>query len=256
MDQIAILAEQVRRKYELEGRLFRISGRERFLIGEIERSKAELYTARRELTEHEAPSLTRMLLKSSAKYEEKSERLRREIQEKTAQLDRLAFELKDLQKSENEIQQELATLSGCEEALRKAGGTGRQRLRWRADFLCGKALVLLEDSLKALDTYRDLLYGKLSLPMSQGERWAIEGQANSLGQQCSQVLELLARDLEELGIPFSPTGYYTSPTSYIASAAAEHNRRERLSQAIDQAVALRKQLKDILEKLKTLEESL
>lgn len=249
MDRIAILAEQVRRKYELQGHLFRISGRAKFLTGEIERTKAELYTARRELTEHEAPSLTRMLLKNSARYEEKSERLRREIQEKSAQLDRLAFELKDLQKSGSGIQQELDALSGCEEVLEKAGGTPQQRLRWRAIFNCSTALALLEDSLQALNTYRDLLYGKLPMPMSQGERWAIEGQANSLGEQCRQALEPLARDLEALGIPFSLTGYYASPTSYIASAAAEHNRRERLSQAIDQAVAYQKQLREILSRL-------
>ena len=246
MEQLSIVAERARRKYELEGRLFRLSGREKFLTGEIQAVQAGLYQAKADLLEHEAPSLTRLLTKNTAKYEEKTANLRRTVRDCEARLVRLTSEQKSLLKLRAESEQELSTLAGCEEALEKAGGTPEQVCRLRSSFHCAKALAMLEDSLRALTAWRDMLYGKLPQPMSREERWAVEAEANTMGEKCREVLEHLARDLGQLNIPFSLTGYYANPHSYIISAAAEHNRRERLSLAIGQAAQYRRQLQEIL----------
>ncbi len=59
---------------------------------------------------------------------------------------------------------------------------------------------------------------------------------------CKPFLTRLRAALEHLQLPFGTWRFYENPAGFLWNVAAEHNRRERLNDALDQVEELQKQL--------------
>lgn len=249
MEQVTLLHEQVRRKYILETELFRLACRAKSLKEKLEEARGELYAAKADLHEYEAGGLAPMLDKLRGRYPEKIESLVRRMRRAEFAVSSLEGENVSLRLKTEAANAELASLAGCEERLAELDADPADQLRWRAAFLCRAAIPALEESHKALLEYRKLIQGSTLEILTYAQQQAIQGEADAWGEKCRKLLMAIWEILESTGADFSLKGYYTVPTAYIVSAAAEHNRRNRLNKAIDQSLAYRRQLQELLAQL-------
>lgn len=249
MDTIPLLQEKVRREYALKIALLRLARQIHAAREALDEARGQHYAAKAALTEYETGLLPRLMDKARGRYPEKLDTLTQETRKAEAEVSRLDGHLSALQTQQDALEKELAALAGCREALAAAGESHPELRRREAAYLCEAALEALEESSEALLEYRKLIQGNTLQPLSPGQRAFIQGQADIWGEKCRELLEPLPGLLTDMAIPFELTGYYFNPRAYIASAAADHNRRDRLNRAIDQNLAYRRQLRAILPRL-------
>lgn len=131
----------------------------------------------------------------------------------------------------------------CDEKLLLYDGSFRKFL----DRLSGKQL---EENHTALMELRRLMRGdRAGEILSIAEQQEIYAAPDRRGEACKPLLLRLKADLTGLGIFFEPGGYFESPTAFIVSAAAAHNRLDRVNQALDQVEDTQRQLRRLKEQL-------
>jgi len=109
-------------------------------------------------------------------------------------------------------------------------------------YLCIHVLApMLEDLQEKMLACRDLEQGRRAGEiLSIAERQEVLSAPVNLGVDCGTWLTRLERALSGLDIPFSIPEFYRNPAVYLA--ATQYTRRDRLNEALDQTIQLKKQL--------------
>lgn len=191
-------------------------------------------------------SLRSFLDRLKGVMEEKAELLAKDLRMAEAREKQLDQERKQLIRkiAENELQIEAAP--EYDELWQLAASDPEAAREWhRLDALyCIEALQpLLEDCRTALVERRNMLNGaNVGKVYTYSERAEIQTNPEKCGEDCKYLIQRLEKSLKNLEIPFEPGGFFSNPAFFLNASAAHHNRRDRLNQALDQALSLQKQL--------------
>lgn len=227
------------RYYEIQTSLLRLQQRESEGKEALKQAKFDLRSADEALLTYEG-SARSFLDKLTGKREEKTEALRREVRSREAARDALQREQESLRHQQEELTAALETLPSSE-TLRAEAEQEWAVLEAR---YCAEALIpLLEKNEKALLEYRSVMRGEYPV-LSVQRQQEIYAEPNIWAQRCVPLLQRLKEALDVLRIPFTLGGYYESPVAYLVSAAAKHNRLDRVNQALNQVGAIRKQMQN------------
>ena len=243
------IKDTLKSAYELETRLFRLSLRSREIGEAVKQAKFDLREAR--IKQAEYNGFRALWDKAAGRYEGKMEEL-------NANLRRAEEKLEYLLRQQRDVAQELAYVQEGQSIQppgeeRKAAALAQpETARLWAQLecrLCAEKLApLLEMNEKALLEYRSFLRGEY--PMLSAERQQeICAEPDIWAQQCAALLERMQEPLQILEMALEIPPYYQSPIFFLMYAAAKHNRMDRASQALDQVLQIRKQVRRILEAL-------
>lgn len=226
--------------YELEAALLRLTRRQKARNEELWEAKFDLRDREEKLLNYQG-GVRALLHRLSGKREETEEALTREVRQAQAQLAALQQERSALEADLKRTREELQLLPDRETLRRET-----EESRWAAleAKFCTEALSpLLEDNHKALLEYRSLMQGNHPEILSPQRQQEIYAEPNLRAEKCLPYLQRLKQALEILEIPFEPGRYYDSPAAFLVSAAAMHNRRDRVNQALTQVEAIQKFVK-------------
>lgn len=242
------LKRQLMQRYHLQSAL----NRQRQTLLETEEklpgAKYELRTARQAQTEYES-SLRFFLDGLTGRREEKMEAISRQLRQAEAEQETLLRLTASLKQDCGELSRELEQLPSPEELKAAALEQVETRQLWaklEAALCAGQLLPLLENLDAALEDYRGQLRGDRMGQIVGPEELHAIGTAHLIpARQCAPLLRRLQEALRFLEESLEPGGYLENPEGYIVSAAARHNRIDRVNRALKEVNSLRKRIKDI-----------
>lgn len=245
------IMQQLRQRYSLEMSLLLLERRDRELMGKCKEAKY-FQRAQTEKQLQYQGSLRSFLDHLTGKREDKAEALSREVRQAEAALNALLREQEKLNQELTCVREGLSALPSLD-ALREAAAQEpdmeKEWAKLEAAFCAERLSPLLEENYHALLEYRSLMQGSRPEILSVEKQQKIYTEPNVWGEQCRPLLQRLNRALEVLGIPFSYGSYYSSPSSYLVTVAARHNRMDRVNQALDQVLAVQKQVSKVTQRL-------
>lgn len=236
--------QQLRQCYRLEISLLRLEKQSSALSEKIKEARFNLRGCKENLLNYEG-SVRGFFDKLSGKREERTEARNREVRQAEAELQALLRQKESLDRELADIAEQRKVLPDLD-ALREASD-GKDWAALEAKFCAEALLPLLEKNYQALLEYRSLLQGSRLEILTIEKQQEISAGPNIWGEKCRPLMQRLKAALDILQIPFEPGAYYRSPTAYIVSAAAKHNRMDRVNQALDQVLAVKKQATAVLE---------
>lgn len=226
--------------YETQTSLLRLDRRIEEVSKAVRQAKYDLRTAEETLLNYQA-SVKSFLDRFSGKRVEKEETLRRRIREAEAKLKILLREKETLDQRQTEWKGRLKEFPSGDQ-LRQSADV-KQWAALEAKY-CAEALdPLLVENHKALLEYRSLLRGEYPILTYQRQQ-EICAEPNVWAEQCVPYLHRLKEALDILEVSFSLGSYYKSPVAYLVNVAADHNRRDRVNQALDQVEEIQRIVKD------------
>lgn len=188
----------------------------------------------------------------SGKREERRETLSREKCQAEAELDALLRFRESLERDCGELSRELEGLPSLQE-LKQAAAADPETLReWavpEARFCAEELLPLLEGNLEALREYRSLLQGSRPEVLSSEAQQQIFAEPDKWAAECLPLLKRLQEALEILEIPFKTGRYYGDYRAFLVSAAARHNRLDRVNRALEEVNGLKNLVRDLPSRL-------
>lgn len=228
--------------YEVKTALLRLERRSEEITENLKQAKYDLRSEEEKLLNYEG-SVRGFFDKLTGNREETAEVLRREIRKAEATLNTLLREQESLEQSRRELSAQLQALPAPEE-LRRLDETKWASLEAK---FCAEALSpFLEKNHEALLEYRSLMRGDRPEILSVWKQQEIYGEPNLWAEKCIPLLKRLQTAMDIQGIPFEIGSYYHSPAAYLVSAAAKHNRLDRVNQALDQVEAIQRKIKELL----------
>lgn len=234
----------LKQRYALETDLLHGNLRSKEVAEEIKQAKFDERAAKEALWNYES-SIRGFLHRISGKREENLEALNRKLRRCQQQLSDLLREQEALGQKRDSLTAALQSLPSPEELRETAEVKEWARLETR---YCAEALSpLLEENHRALLEYRELMQGQRPEVLSAAEQQEIYSAPDIWAVQCQPLIQRLKTALDILNIPFEIGGYYSSPTAYLVTAAAIHNRRDRVNRALDQNLAVRKTVNQIIQ---------
>lgn len=234
----------LKQRYALETELLHVNLRSKEVAEEIKQAKFDERAAKEALWNYES-SIRGFLHRISGKREENLEALNRKLRRCQQQLSDLLREQESLEQKRDSLTAALQPLPSPEELRETVEAKEWARLEAR---YCAEALSpLLEENHRALLEYRELMQGQRPEILSAAEQQEIYSAPDIWAVQCQPLIQRLKTALDILNIPFEIGGYYSSPTAYLVTAAAIHNRRDRVNRALDQNLAVRKTVNQIIQ---------
>lgn len=190
-----------------------------------------------------------LLHRITGRAEEEKERLLLAVRSAQTEQSRLLRLRDSLKQDIRELTAELEALPTWDSLLQKADAEARDLWAQREGRLCAQMLVpMLEKVDTALEAYRAQLRGERMGEMASAEEVHETGTAHiALARECAPLLSRMQGALRMQEKPFSPGGYFENPGGFIDSAAARHNRIDRVSMALGQVAALRRELRQYLQ---------
>ena len=111
--------------------------------------------------------------------------------------------------------------------------------RLEAQYCTEVLLPLLEGNLADLEELRRMISGANAGKIySYGEQAEIQTAPEESAKICAPYLLRLRAAAQILGFSLPRISYFEDPTGFLNAAAAAHNRRDRLNEAMDQAEAV------------------
>lgn len=237
--------QQLRQLYALETALLQLEA----LTERIKEAKWSQRSHAEKVLTYEG-SFRAFLDKFSGKREDRAEELRRELRRAETALRALLREQEALKQEQDRISKErsaLPSLETLQKEIAQDPSAAKEGARLEAQYCAQVLIPMLEENHRALLELRRLMGGgRAGEIISIEEQQAIHAGPNIWGEKCVPLLQRLKSALEIQDIPFEIGSYYRAPTSFIVSAAAVHNRRDRVNQAMDQVLAAKKQIAAIL----------
>ena len=234
----------LKQRYTLETDLLHGNLRSKEVTEEIKQAKFDERAAQEALWNYES-SIRGFLHRISGKREENLEDLNGKLRRCQQHLSGLLREQDALVQKRNSLTAALQALPSLEELRETVERKEWARLEAR---YCAEALTpLLEENHRALLEYRELMQGQRPDILSPARQQEIYSGPDIWAAQCQPLIQRLKTALDILNIPFEIGGYYSSPTAYLVTAAAIHNRRDRVNQALDQNLSARKVISQILD---------
>ena len=161
------------------------------------------------------------------------EALQREAREARAQFEKTTWDWKVLTAKNLKLQEQCDALPSPEDLKAAAMAQPETAKFWarKEALLCAEMLQpLLESNHAALLEYRAQLQGaRMGEVVSRQKLHEIGTAHIQWGLQCGDLLHRIAPAMELLKIPFKIPGYFCNPSGYIVSAAAQHNRLDRMN---------------------------
>lgn len=243
---------QLRRRYQLETSALRLQSRDQKLTEDLKQAKYARRTCQEKQMAYEG-SFRSFLHRLSGKKEDRAEVLSRELRQVEAALNALLRDQEKCRQELADVRQELENLPPLEvlqEIASQTAETAAEAFRLEALFCAGALIPTLEENYSDLFELRRVLRGdRAGEIQTYEERQAIWSAPDISGEKCRSLLQRLESAAAGLDIPFEIGNYYRSPTAFIVSVAASHNRLDRVNQAMDQAAAAKKQAARLLEQL-------
>lgn len=240
--------QRVTKRYELETRLLRTNNE----LEETSACLAEVKYQRRDAWEKKnlyEGSIRSLMDRISGKREEVQERLARNYRQAEETVAALTREREILMQQQSTLQSELETLPSAEELRDMALSDSEMAAQWAEleSKFCAEGLAhLLEKTDEALEQYRSQMRGeRMGEMVSREDLYAIGTAHMKWAKQCQPLLERLEKAQAVLERPFETGGYFDNPAGYIESAAAKHNRLDRISAALGQVAKLRRTVEEI-----------
>ena len=228
------MKEQLSQRYALETLLLRLKRAQTATAEDIKQAKYDIRNKTEDLLNYEG-SLRGFLDKFSGKREEKLDSLRQAQSREESRLASLLREQETLIQKRAGAESALASLPPLE-VLREADEEEWAILEAR---YCAEALLpLLEETEKALLEYRELMQRSRPEALSLTAQQEIYTAPNAWGEKCRPLIERLRAALAFQKISLAPGGFFESPTAYLVTVAAKHNRFDRVNQALDQTQTL------------------
>lgn len=227
--------------YEAQTFLLRLERRTEEVSEAVRQAKYDLRTAEEALLNYQT-GIRAFLDRFSGKRAETEETLRRRVRDAEAKRKTLLQEQESLNRRKTEWKERLKDLPSRDQLRQSADA--KQWAALEAKY-CAEALApLLTENHKALLEYRSLLRGEhpILTPQRQQE---ICAEPNVWAERCVPYLHRLNEALDILEIPFVPGSYYESPVAYLVNVAADHNRRDRVNQALDQVEKIQRIVKEM-----------
>ena len=239
-------------RYQAETALYRLNRRKQTLGEEIAQARYDQRLANAAAAEYKG-SLQSFFHRFSGKQASRAEELAREKRAADARLEALLREQEILRKTYTETADELNRLPTREELLSRAGDDPAftaQFHRLEGRFLAEQLLPLLDENYDALLAFRDLLQGnRMGEIMSHEQRQSICTLPDTTGKACAELLARLEEAMAGLNQPFGVPDYYRAPVAYINAVASDALRRDRINQALDQVLDVKKQVSRLRETL-------
>lgn len=241
------LREQITHRFHLELACFqqrRSLLRTKEALRQAEYACREAHVAQ---TEYDG-SFRSLLDRLRGKREEKQEALAREYRQAEETVRSLKSRKESLEQDVQELEEEMQTLPTWETLGEQSRGEEPDFWTEREKLLCTQMLLpLLEETEQALEDYRGILRGERAGEiMSREERWSLSSAHIARAKNCCPLLDRLKK---AMGPACPEIGeYFHNPSFFIESAAAHHNRLDRVNTALAQTAKLRKALNGISEK--------
>jgi len=243
------MENQMGRRYELDTALFRLERKMEAVAKSVREEKYTLRQAKQEQILYDG-SFRSFLHKLSGKQEEKKDALRRAVSTAQAELDFLTREQEMLEASREAIEKDIAILPSSEEIKQWASADPETKKQWaalEAAFCAEQLQTLLEKTDEALEAYRAQLRGdRMGEIVSYEELHEIGTAHVGLANACRPLLQGLREALQIRGQSLETGSYFENPAGYIVSAAAQHNRIDRVNEALSQVAAARRQIAAVL----------
>lgn len=239
---------KLRKFYALETEQHTLSRQLEDINARLSQAKFDQRQAKAAILEYEG-SFRAFLDKLSGKQEAQAESLSGTLRRAEAELSALNREQETLKLRKEKIEAELKTLP-TREQFQSVPALSELMSRLDA-VLCLKMLFPeLEENYAALLAMRDQLQGRnVDRIMSTTEVQDIYSRPDTAGENCRAILVRLEADLKKLGMEFAISEYYRSPSAYIHAVASDALRRDRVNLALDQVLAVQKQVKRLAERL-------
>lgn len=241
---------QIQDRFRLDISLLRLQRQIRENEAALRQAKFDLRTAQQELTLYEG-SFRSFLDRISGRQEARETSLRHAAQKAEANLASAQRKKEILNAQLPELEKKRASAPDWN-SLRQQTDTAalKEWLRLESLFCMEALLPLLEENHTALMELRNMMSGaNVGKVYTFAEQAQIGSAPESTGQSCKPYILRLKAALAELDIPFVPCTYFDNPTAFVISAAAVHNRRDRLNKALGQVEAVQKLLPKLMKQL-------
>lgn len=241
---------QIRTYYELETEVFRLTLKAEETEQSLRQAKYDCREATVALTEYEG-SLRSFLDGLSGKKADKLDALRRTEAHAKQTLSGLTQESERLTAKQEELTAALKALPSFEELKKSAFATPEKTILWatlEAKLCAEKLLSVLQKNWEALEEFRQQMRGNRMHQITTREQIYEVGAAHiPLGEESATLLHRMKEPLALLNQPLEIPHYFLSPAAYIESAAARHNRLDRISKAQQQVEDMQREMKKLLE---------
>lgn len=239
------MIETITHIYDLQLEFLQAKQKQEELQNAVKQSAWALRQAKQKEVEYTS-SLRFLLFDRLTRRTDRLEACQRAIRQAKANHESSARELEIHQLKYRNLEAEIQKLPLRSELEKSLQGNpeaeaefARQEVR-----LCTELLrPLLAKNLEALEAYRQHLRGNnMDQITSPQELHARNAEHIRWAEQSAEVLKRLQPSMAHLGTPIELPDYFLSPAAYIDSAAARHNRLDRVSKAIAQAEAIQKRI--------------
>lgn len=246
------IIDQLQNRCHLETSALRLERRSKEIKEALKQARFQKRACDEKLLLYDG-SFRKFLDRLSGKQEDRQEALCWELNRAEANLNNLLREQDDLDRQLSETRKQLLTLPSMDilrEEAEKDPQARKEFFRLDALFCMETLQPMLEENHAALFELRRLMRGdRAGEILSIAEQQEIYAAPERRGEACKPLLLRLKADLTGLGVSFEPGGYFESPTAFIVSAAAAHNRLDRVNQALDQVEDTQRQLRRLKEQL-------
>lgn len=240
-----IIFTQIRERFHLETSGLKLRRQLEQNELALRRAQYDLRSAREAQALYEG-SLRSFLHRLSGKKEARETSLRHDVQEAEFRLAAGRREKELLETKLPEIEAALEKLPSRESLRQQAEAFPESLREWnRLEALfCMEALPpMLEENHTALLELRRMMSGAdMGKIYAYEEIAQIQSAPEQWGEACGPYVLRLEGALNALDLPFGPISYFKSPTAYVISAAAKHNQRDRLNEALSQVEEVRRQI--------------
>lgn len=246
------LLTQIQARYDLEIDLLRLRRQRTENDAALRQAKYDLREAQQEQTLYSG-SFKSFRDKLTGRKEAAENALRHAVQKAEANLASAQRKKEILDTQLPELENTLAFTPDWNALRERSDGVALQEwLRLEAAYCIEALLPLLKKNHTALTEQRNMISGaNVGKVYSFEEQAQIGSAPEKAGEICKPYILRLRSALEGLEIPFTRCTYFDDPTAFVNSVIAQHNRRDRLNEAINQVAAvqrlipkLQKQLSD------------
>lgn len=227
--------------YEAQTSLLRLERQIKKSKEAVKQAKYDLRTAEEMLLNYRS-GVRALLDRLSGRRMEKEETLASQIRHAGSTLELLLQEQERLMQQKREWEEKQNAFPTLNQ-LRQS--TDEKQWAVLESKYCAEVLdPLLMENHRALLEYRSLMQGQYPVLSSQRQQ-EIYAEPDSRAKQCAPYLYRLKEALDILEIPFSIGSYYESPITYLVNVVSDHNRRDRVNQALEQVEKIQRLLKEL-----------
>lgn len=239
--------KQMEQSFHLEAALLR----QRQTLKKTEETLRQAKYALRQAQQAEVEyggSLRALLDRISGKAEQKKEELTQRIYRAKGRMQNAENLLSSLREDIRDLTAEREALPDWQTQGKTAEGEEKELWAELEIRLCAQTLLpLLERLEEALEVYRSQLRGERMGEIVSYQELHERGTGHiGVAESCAPLLQRLTGALTILDRSLEIGGYFDNPAGFIDSAAARHNRIDRVNQALFQTAALKKQIKTLV----------